>query len=169
MEVEADEKEVKPFKRLSKSVVPVNYKIKLHPNLETFDCAGEETIEVTLKRPVNRFTIHSVDIEIFSATYKSTEEDEPRQAKIVYKPEKETATFLFTEMLPEGSGKVHIVFKCLLGDKLKGFYRTKYTNAIGEEKYSASTQFATTHARRAFPCFDEPALKATFEVIDFLI
>ncbi|KAL6057849.1 Aminopeptidase [Balamuthia mandrillaris] len=55
-------------------------------------------------------------------------------------------------------------FTGILNDKMKGFYRSKYTNAKGEEAFMAVTQFEATDARRAFPCWDEPALKATFDV-----
>lgn len=48
--------------------------------------------------------------------------------------------------------------------QLAGFYRTKYTTSSGEERFGAVTQFEATDARRAFPCFDEPRLKATFDV-----
>lgn len=154
--------EEKPFKRLSKAVQPINYKLTLKPNLQTFTCPGDEIIDVDIKREINRFTIHSVDIDILSVKIVAKEKE--HEPKIVYKPEKETATFLFPENLPEGHAKMYITFNCTLGDKLKGFYRTKYKTTLGEERYSASTQFATTHARRAFPCFDEPAMKASFDI-----
>ena len=59
----------------------------------------------------------------------------------MYKPEKETVTFLFDSMLPEGRAKVHISFTCEINDKLKGFYRSKYTTPCGQERFSAVTQF----------------------------
>lgn len=155
--------ESKPFKRLSKAIKPVNYKIKLEPNLEKFKCVGEETIDVEVKKEISRFTVNSVDIDILSVKFKSDKlELEP--SKIVYKAEKETVTFLFERDLPVGAAKVHIVFTCEISDKLKGFYRSKYQTESGEERYSAVTQFEATYARNAFPCWDEPALKATFEV-----
>ena len=47
---------------------------------------------------------------------------------------------------------------------MRGFYRSRYKAADGSERYLGTTQFEATSARRALPCFDEPALKAVFEV-----
>ena len=59
--------------------------------------------------------------------------------------------------------KIH--YTAYLRDNLKGFYQSVYKNKItGEDEYLAVTQFQPTDARRAFPCFDEPGMKATFEV-----
>lgn len=44
-----------------------------------------------------------------------------------------------------------------------GFYKSNYIDEDGTTKYLLTTMFAATYARRAFPCFDEPALKATFD------
>ena len=52
-------------------------------------------------------------------------------------------------------------FVGVLNDKMCGFYNSTYTQA-GEKKEMATTQFEATDARRSFPCWDEPALKATF-------
>lgn len=73
---------------------------------------------------------------------------------------------MFDEPLPSkgGQGQLKLTFNGNLTDKLKGLYRSKYTKEDGTIGHHAVTQFEPTDARRAFPCFDEPALKATFDV-----
>jgi aminopeptidase 2 len=56
------------------------------------------------------------------------------------------------------------VFRGKLYDNLVGFYRSRYQDADGETKVLATTQMEPTEARRVFPCFDEPALKAAFSI-----
>ena len=57
-----------------------------------------------------------------------------------------------------------MTFKGELNDQMAGFYRSTYKNADGVECVMATSQMEATDARRAFPCFDEPALKATFTI-----
>ena len=70
---------------------------------------------------------------------------------------------VFALPLAVGATELRLQFDGVLNDKLAGFYRSKYA-AGSEVRYLATTQFEATDARRAFPCWDEPALKATFTV-----
>uniref|UniRef100_A0A8C7K4Y6 Aminopeptidase n=1 Tax=Oncorhynchus kisutch TaxID=8019 RepID=A0A8C7K4Y6_ONCKI len=54
-------------------------------------------------------------------------------------------------------------FQGELADDLKGFYRSEYTED-GGKKVVATSQMQATFARKAFPCFDEPAMKAVFHI-----
>ncbi|GIT44033.1 MAG: hypothetical protein Ct9H300mP11_19690 [Chloroflexota bacterium] len=78
--------------------------------------------------------------------------------------EAETATLEFGNTIEPGEARLEMAFSGELNDKLIGFYRSEYTSQDGETRYLATTQFEATDARRAFPCWDEPAKKATFEV-----
>src|SRR5207247_10782885 len=68
----------------------------------------------------------------------------------------------FDRPIPKGTYSLRLVFRGTLNDKLRGFYRSKYKDAAGQEPWLAATQFEATDARRAFPCWDEPAFKAVF-------
>lgn len=85
-------------------------------------------------------------------------------SEIVLLPERELAQFIFQTKLPVGDAILYVNFTGELNDKMKGFYRSKYNNAAGEECYAGVTQFEATDARRCFPCWDEPAIKATFDI-----
>ena len=63
-----------------------------------------------------------------------------------------------------GPATLHLAFTGILNDKLHGFYRSTFTDDAGVEHVIATTQMESTDARRAFPCWDEPELKATFEI-----
>jgi puromycin-sensitive aminopeptidase len=74
-----------------------------------------------------------------------------------------TVTFIFAESLPKSSNiTLTVDFVGSLNNQMAGFYRSHYKDANGKDKIVASTQFEALDARRAFPCVDEPAAKATF-------
>ncbi len=73
--------------------------------------------------------------------------------------EKQQATFTFPKTVPAGNATIKIHFTGILNNELRGFYLSK----TARRNY-AVTQFEATDARRAFPCFDEPAFKATFDI-----
>lgn len=148
--------------RLPVHVRPERYKIILKPDLEKFIFEGEETIYLTLDKPTKEITLHSVDLKILSVEWVHSGK-ENWVGKISYDKKAETATFKFPKSLEKGKGELRLKFKGILNDKMRGFYRSKYTLG-GLDKHLATTQFESTDARRAFPCFDEPAKKAIFDV-----
>lgn len=154
-------KKSKKSVRLSRDIVPIEYDIKLHPDLENFTFIGEETINLNILKPTKKLTLHSKEIEI--NTVSITIKNQKHFAKISYNEKNETATFIFENTIPKGKNKITIFFKGILNDKMRGFYRSSYIYE-GKVHNLATTQFEATDARRAFPCFDEPAQKSIFYV-----
>src|SRR5262249_43716283 len=76
----------------------------------------------------------------------------------------ERATLALPETLAPGTATVHLRFRGTLNDKLRGFYRSTFTDETGTERVLAATQMESTDARRAFPCWDEPDFKAVYAV-----
>ncbi len=148
--------------RLPSHISPISYNLSIKPDLESFTFSGDETIKIKIDKEINKITLHSKDIEVESVKV-GAKDCTQFALKINYDTESETVTFYFKNKIKIGKTKIHITFKGIINDGLRGFYRGKYI-LNGEEKYLATTQFEATDARRAFPCFDEPEHKAVFEV-----
>ncbi len=147
--------------RLTPNVTPTQYDIEIKPDLMNFTFSGIETITLELAKPTKTLTLHSKEIEIDTAEVLINKEK--AFAKISYNETAQTATFAFSKSIPKGKTELTLVFRGILNDKMRGFYRSKYF-VDGKEFHMATTQFEATDARRAFPCFDEPAHKAVFNV-----
>lgn len=150
----------KDFQRLPKSIIPKHYKVDLHPNLDNFQLPGTAVINLEINEEnIKEIKLNSVEIKINSAKLN----ENVASSEIVYDTDNEQAIIKFADNLPVGASKLFLDFSAEINDKLKGFYRSKYIDTEGNEKFCAVTQFESTDARRCFPCWDEPACKATFE------
>jgi puromycin-sensitive aminopeptidase len=154
--------EQKPY-RLPSTVTPERYAIRLTPDLKAWIFAGEETISVRIHEPVREIILNAAELEFHSVSA-SGANGRTLDATVALDSENERAIFNFSEPLSAGSFKLGIKFSGVLNDKLHGFYRSTYKDADGKDKPLASTQFESTDARRAFPCWDEPAIKSVFQV-----
>ncbi len=152
-----------PAYKLPASVSPQRYAIRLTPDLSAFTFAGEETVAITIHEPVTEIVLNAIELTIHSVSVNGPD-GQTIVGTVSLDSAEERATFRFPQTLVPGAWMLRLSFSGLLNDKLHGFYRSTYTTADGQEKILASTQFESTDARRAFPCWDEPALKAVFQV-----
>lgn len=150
--------------RLPANVRPVRYDLTLTPDLQAFTFQGAEAVAIDIREATATITVHAIELSIQSASVALAGGRTVAAANIVYDEENETATFTFGEQLPVGQATLNLAFTGTLNDQLRGFYRSRYTGPDGEERNMATTQFEATDARRAFPCWDEPAIKATYRV-----
>lgn len=152
------ESPVNPY-RLPRTVVPRRYELRLEPDLEAFTFAGTASVDVDILEPVGEIILNAVDLEITGGDLDGT-----ALAGIDYDAEHERAVLRLAEPASPGAARLNLSFSGTLNDQLRGFYRSTFTDADGDERVIATTQFESTNARQAFPCWDEPDFKAVFEV-----
>ena len=150
--------------RLPTNVRPIKYRLSLRPDLDAATFQGEETVDVEILEPTIDVVLNASDLQIFSAQIALSDESTLSATSIDIDESRERATLTFDKPLPQGRASLALKFTGILNDQLRGFYRSQYTDAEGRHRFLATTQFEATDARRAFPCWDEPSLKATFEV-----
>ncbi|KAL7752420.1 hypothetical protein RI367_001954 [Sorochytrium milnesiophthora] len=159
----AQTEEVKRRVYLPHNVRPSHYDLTLRPDLENFTFTGVEEITVAVLEETDTIVLNAIDLDVKSATI-AFGQGTYDSAAPTYNKDEQTVTFKFPVYVSKGQTLVlRIVFEGVLNDQMVGFYRSGY-EVDGEKKYMAVTQFEAIDCRRALPCFDEPALKATFDV-----
>ncbi len=143
--------------RLPTVARPEHYSLALTPNLKDATFTGSEAIDLTLAQPVESITLNSAEIKFQSVT--TTVNGRELKATVTTDEAKQQATLAFDQTLPAGKLTLKIEYSGILNNELRGFYLSK----TAKRNY-AVTQFEATDARRAFPSFDEPAFKATFDI-----
>ena len=152
--------EISKRETLGDNVCPVNYQLFFEPNFSTFEFEGRAKITVRISKNTKQIALNSKELSIREAFVKSS--GKIQKAEIKFDGQRERV-ILSLERGIVGSAVLEIVFKGVHNDKLYGFYRSKYIEG-SEEKYILTTQFEAPNARSAFPCFDEPAFKATYDI-----
>ena len=141
-------------------VNPINYNLTFEPDLKKFTFNGIESITADCKKLTNSITMHCAELKITSCQVTSKGNIIKSSPKTNEKKE-ELEIKLFKKV--KGEITIDLKFQGILNDRLLGFYRSQYTQN-GKTKYLATTQFEAADARRAFPCWDEPEAKATFDI-----
>src|ERR1700685_4254321 len=144
--------------RLPEVAVPENYKLSFTPDLDKATFEGDETISIRVLKPTSEITLNAADIDFHEVTI--TSGGATQKASGTYDKEKEMVVLTVAKSLPAGPATIHITYAGILNSEMRGFYLGKDEQG---RKYAA-TQFESTDARRAYPSFDEPAYKATFDI-----
>uniref|UniRef100_A0A7S1XT33 Aminopeptidase n=1 Tax=Phaeomonas parva TaxID=124430 RepID=A0A7S1XT33_9STRA len=143
---------------------PTKYILKITPDMERFVFDGEMSVELDCREATSEVVVHSKELHIREACVEH-DGGVANAVGISYDLKLTTCTIKLDGEVPAGGKAVlNVNYMGYLNNQMAGFYRSNYTAANGERRVMASTQFEALDARRAFPCWDEPARKAVFEL-----
>lgn len=143
--------------RLPGGVTPEHYTLWFAPDVQKATFRGKADIRVRIDKPATTITMNAAELAFDTVTIESG--GKSVTATVAERPKDEMVTLTAPSALPAGPATIHAVYRGILNDKLRGFYLSK-----GATRNYAVTQMEPTDARRAFPSFDEPDKKATFDI-----
>lgn len=163
---------------MSTSVKPTNYDITLTDLQSSAPWTYQGTVSISLDvhSSASSITLNTHELKLHSATLTAEtgkHGSSIEASNISFDAKNQRCTLSFDQELPQTKrATLDIKFEGTMNNHMAGFYRSKYKPAIEPSKsvakdeehhYMFSTQFESSDARRAFPCFDEPNLKASFD------
>ena len=148
--------------KLPKTVVPTDYSIRIEPNLDNLTFIGSETVKLDVRAPVRALVLNAAEIEVANASV--DDKAVPADALKIDK-ENELLRINLADELSTGPHKLALNFSGKINEQGRGLYYMPYQEeGTGAKKITLGTQFEATDARRFFPCWDEPAFRARFQL-----
>ncbi|XP_071801032.1 aminopeptidase N-like [Asterias amurensis] len=154
--------------RLPETLRPLHYNLKMTPDLENFTFDGQISVTFLCEKATDLLVLNSNNLEIQKETASINGFFGGRSGiasilRLTVDPTNQYLNVLFDDNLVENTQyEFSIGFRGVLNDNIKGFYRSSYKHPDGGTRWLAVTFFSPTNARMAFPCFDDPGLKANF-------
>jgi len=151
--------------KLPKEVVPTDYSIRIVPNIDALKFSGTETVKLDVRNPVHRLVLNALELEITKA---SLDGKELPKSAIKTDKENELLILALPSELAAGNHRLALSFSGKINQQGQGLFYMRYQEqgspAAAEKKFMLGTQFEATDARRFFPCWDEPAFRARFQL-----
>ncbi|XP_027900303.1 alanyl (membrane) aminopeptidase-like b [Xiphophorus couchianus] len=177
-----------PVMRLPRSLIPERYEILVHPHFysriveevnvttpnQTLFFNGSSTVYFRCHQPTKYIFLHSFELSVSPLLVK--DHDENGQLKVTsYQHHDDESDFLEIELeenlKTDGNYSLSLYFEGEISEYLQAMYVSRYTetnfdsvNETIEERFLVATNLEPTSARRLFPCFDEPDMKAVFQL-----
>uniref|UniRef100_A0A452HFC5 Thyrotropin-releasing hormone-degrading ectoenzyme n=1 Tax=Gopherus agassizii TaxID=38772 RepID=A0A452HFC5_9SAUR len=151
--------------RLPRHLRPLHYNLMLSAFMENFTFCGEVNVQIECLNASRYIVLHAHRVHIEAV---QVAEDKlsgaVRVSSFFLYPQNQVFVVVLNRSLEaQRSYNLKIIYSALIENELLGFFRSSYV-LHGERRFLGVTQFSPTHARKAFPCFDEPIYKATFKI-----
>ena len=150
--------------RLPRSVIPLRYALSVQPDLEAATFSGTQEVRVSIVEHTTEIVLNALNLYLDDASLVAADDSQIEVAKIRMDPDAERAHLELQSSAAPGEWTLSVGFRGEFNRQLTGFYLSTYRDPAGEERRIGTTHFEATDARRAFPCWDEPDLKAPWSI-----
>lgn len=148
--------------KLPKQIVPTDYAIRIAPNIDKRTFTGTETVKINVRAPVREIVLNALELGVASVAI-----DDKALSKSATEIDKqnELLRIALPSDLSAGNHTLALSFSGKINQQGQGiFYAPYQEQGMGAKKIVLGTQFEATDARRLFPCWDEPAFRARFQL-----
>jgi aminopeptidase N len=148
--------------KLPKEVVPIEYSIRIVPNIDKLTFTGTETVKLSAHSPVRQLVLNALELKITGA---SVDGKALPESAIKIGEKTELLTLELPSQLAAGEHRLALSFSGKINQQGQGLFFARYQEqGSGTKKIMLGTQFEATDARRLFPCWDEPVFRARFQL-----
>jgi len=148
--------------KLPKEVVPTDYAVRIIPDIDKLNFSGTETVKLTVRSRVRKLVLNALELKIEAA---SIDGKELPGSAIKTDIKNELLTLALPSELPTGEHALTLRFTGKINEQGQGLFYMRYQEkGSGARKIMLGSQFEATDARRFFPCWDEPAFRARFQL-----
>ncbi|CAD7077324.1 unnamed protein product [Hermetia illucens] len=147
---------------------PLRYTLTIHPNLTTLDVKGQVTIEISIEKETSFIVLHIQDLNVTEKAIVGPKGYALKIARLLeYPPRQQLYIEVKDKLRKKTNYTLNLRWYSRLTPEPEGFYVDQYESINGFQRLLAATVFKPSGARKAFPCFDEPHLRAPFRVSVF--
>jgi aminopeptidase N len=147
---------------LPKDIVPRHYTIEVRPDVGAMKTRGTETITFEVRRETKQIVLNAIGTKIERTSLKSASGEE-QLLTARNDEEAQTVTFPISNKLSPGTYELSLEFTSSIEQAAQGLHVQHY-KVDGDEKTLLATEMEPSDARRMFPCWDEPAFRASFQI-----
>lgn len=156
--------------RLPNNTRPVHYDVSLSTDIHRgdFEFSGRVRITIEVLQATREIALHYRQIAIENVDlFSASEPSIPLEANIEHSLIEELEFLVIPTAIELSENErfiVEIAYSGVLRTDNQGFFRSFYNNSDGQTVWLATTQYQATDARHAYPCYDEPQIRATYAI-----
>jgi len=145
--------------RLPRNVVPLDYAIAVVPDIEAKTFTGTETVTLRVRSAARTIVFNSLNEKLTDVLV----DGEP-VSKVDSDDQRQLTTLTLAHAARPGTHTLVFSYSGRLESQPHGLFVQPFVKADGTHDLLLSTKMESTDARRMFPCWDEPAFRATFQL-----